>query len=91
MTTRPPLKLIPVSYVIAEAVGDDADITLHRMPQSDGSIKWAVRMRGHCLTRSGHTWELEPQPSSRSDEFLRRCRFPTKALAEEALQKWVNR
>jgi hypothetical protein len=40
----------------------------------DGSTKYAVRHYGACLSKDGE-WEHEPMPSSRDDEFLRRCRF----------------
>lgn len=39
-----------------------------------GEDKWAIRNRGECLNRNGE-WEYEPLPSSRTDEFLERCRF----------------
>ena len=35
--------------------------------------KWAVRRLSDCLGVNG--WEYEPLPSSRDDEFYKRCRF----------------
>jgi hypothetical protein len=55
---------------------DDDDITIDRMRQRDGSDKFAVRYSGCCINRNGEA-EHEPRPSSRSDEFLARCRFDT--------------
>lgn len=40
-----------------------------------GPIQWAVTNgAGDCLNKRGH-WEHEPQPSSRTDAFLRRTRW----------------
>lgn len=36
--------------------------------------QWAIRSMGRTWSRSGE-WEFEPQPSSRSREYLDRCRF----------------
>jgi hypothetical protein len=49
-------------------------IRIETTTQMDGSTKYAVRHIGSCLTTEGE-WEYEPIPSSRDDEFLRRCRF----------------
>lgn len=39
------------------------------------SRQWAItKTSGLCLNRAGY-WEWEPMPSSRTDEFLERCRF----------------
>lgn len=58
------------------------DIRVCRCKQVGGGVKWAVRgVLGDCLNRDGE-WEDEPLPSSRSDDFLARCRFDS---AEEAL------
>ncbi len=35
---------------------------------------WAVRWLGRCLNSDGR-WEFEPQPSSRTDDFLARTRW----------------
>lgn len=51
-------------------------IRVERTIQRDGSILWAVRCRGNVLARD-LSWEYEPLPSSRDDDFLTRCRFPT--------------
>jgi hypothetical protein len=51
-------------------------IKIETAKQMEGSIKYAVRHMGACLTTSGE-WEHEPMPSSRDHEFLSRCRFDT--------------
>lgn len=51
-------------------------IRVERAVQRDGSIMWAVRLRGNVLARD-LAWEYEPIPSSRDVDFLTRCRFPT--------------
>lgn len=46
--------------------------------------RWAVRHLGECLNKNGE-YEPEPQPSSRGDEFLDRCRFDS---PEDAYVAW---
>jgi len=43
--------------------------------ESRGDGMWAVLDGRWCLNRDGG-WEHEPMPSSRTEEFLARCRFP---------------
>jgi len=55
-----------------------------RGQQTDGSDGWAVLWGGRCLNSDG-AWEWEPNPSSRDDDFLGRCRFSR----EEAIHRAV--
>jgi hypothetical protein len=50
--------------------------TIVRVAQIEGADLYSVRYFGRCLNKSGN-WEMEPMPSSRSDAFLKRCRFST--------------
>lgn len=50
------------------------DAKLERCRQRDGSYRWAIRRYGDCMNSDGE-WEYEPQPSSRDDSFMDRCRF----------------
>lgn len=45
-----------------------------RVEQRAGDL-WAITDRFDVLNTKNE-WEYEPQPSSRSPEFLMRCRFP---------------
>ncbi len=58
-----------------------ADITIETAVQIDGPDLFAVRYAGRCLNKFGE-WEMEPMPSSRSEDFLERCRF---ASIEDAI------
>jgi len=40
----------------------------------DGKMSWAILDSGNCLNKKGD-WEYEPYPSSRTDAFLKRCRW----------------
>jgi hypothetical protein len=60
-------------------VREDYPISIERCEGRQG-ITWAARRLGQCLNRQGE-WEYEPQPSSRDEEFLARCRFETKEQA----------
>jgi hypothetical protein len=44
----------------------------------DAGDGWAVRWRSRCLNYL-REWEFEPPPKSRTDDFLRRCRFSERA------------
>lgn len=59
------------------------DIKVCAVGQLKGKKKWAVRHMGNCLNKGGE-WEYEPQPSSRDDAFLARCRFDTAMQAARA-------
>jgi hypothetical protein len=48
-------------------------VYIERRGHSDEDI-WVISYMGCCLGPDGE-WEWEPQPSSRSDEFLERHRF----------------
>lgn len=58
-------------------------IWIERREQRDGPALWAVSNGGSCLAKDGE-WEYEPLPSSRDDDFLKRCRFAT---FEEAVER----
>jgi hypothetical protein len=48
-------------------------IRLERTVGFDGVV-YAIRQGGCCLNKKGE-WEFEPIPSSRTDAFLKRCRW----------------
>jgi hypothetical protein len=52
---------------------DMIPIRLERTMGFDG-ITYAIRQGSCCLNKRGE-WEFEPIPSSRSDAFLKRCRW----------------
>ena len=71
----------------------DSDVRIEwRGGREEDQDKWAIITYGLCYTRDGE-WEHEPQPSSRTAEFLSRCRYSlaealevvTEAIASE---KW---
>ena len=53
------------------------------------SSRWAVRHLGECLNKNGE-YEPEPQPSSRDDGFLDRCRFDSPEDAYMALDRAIK-
>lgn len=65
-----------------------------------GTGLWAVTNGGACYNTLGE-WEVEPMPSSRTEDFFERCRYPldealrvgVKAVAEELamLEEWKKR
>lgn len=62
---------------------------LERCAQKRSGFKWAARRcSGYCINRDGEL-EDEPQPSSRDDTFLERCRFDSAAEAYAAWAKWA--
>lgn len=81
------MKVTPIA--IAFSLGDG--IRVERTTSDKEPLKWAVRDRfQHALSCDG-TWEYEPQPSSRDDEFLARCRFDTPVEAIGAYERYLQR
>lgn len=54
---------------------------------------WAIVSEGHNLARDGE-WEYESLPSSRSEDFFARCRWPSAIeairFAEEHMQRYPS-
>lgn len=73
----------------SEAAIPGNEVEIHRCRQIDGSIKYAVRQTGCCLSRKGE-WEREPIPSSRDDAFMARCRFDSWEAAALAIERHVR-
>lgn len=44
-------------------------LTIDRVMGYHGVSGWAVRRMGQCIDRTG-VWDYEPQPSSRTDEWI---------------------
>jgi len=57
------------------------DLVRHRT-----GIYYAVRQHGACMDRDGE-WDIEPMPSSRTDEWLARFRFATWEDAAKAIER----
>ena len=68
------------AYAIASGDADPA-IRIQRARQADGPDRWKVARGSYCLSKRGD-WVYEPLPSSRTDAFLKRCRFDS---ADEAI------
>ena len=79
-------KAVVSAYAIDLSPRDS--VRIERAVQIDGPAKWAVRLDGDCLSRTGE-WEWEPMPSGRDDDFLARCRFDTDQEAIDAAARAV--
>jgi hypothetical protein len=74
------------------------DVTIEgRQPASAGDpspIQWAIVLDHSMVLNRAGDWEYEPQPSSRTEEFLARTRWPSPAEAlafvEATLPGWVS-
>jgi hypothetical protein len=51
-----------------------------------GNGKWAITRWSNVLSKDGN-WHIEPQPSSRDDEYLSENRFDSEYEAKEFLEK----
>ena len=74
--SAPAPAVVPVAY----DAGDD--ITIHRTRQEPEA--WAVRRDLDCLALDG-TWDHEPTPSDRTQEWLARHRFASAEAAAHAI------
>jgi hypothetical protein len=61
----------------------ESGIEIIRTDQRTGPAKWKVFKDGYCLSKFGG-WEYEPMPSSRTDDFIERCRFDSAQKAIDA-------
>lgn len=73
--------------VLGGGARDRRDVIIQRRRQRDGSSLWSINERGNRLNHRGD-WELELQPSSRTDAYLKRTRWPTLDAAIEAWQRF---
>lgn len=52
-------------------------------------LTWAIKRAGFCLNHEG-MWEFEPIPSSRDEDFYKRCRWFSANAAIEFANKWLK-
>lgn len=74
----------PTEYLLAEDEDGLPSVVCQRAKQRDGSVRWKVRSGPVVLSKDG-TWQYEPRPSSRTDDFLAWCRFDS---LDEAIAAW---
>jgi hypothetical protein len=73
---------MPVKYRVGPPTESHWDeVFIEERTGREGVVRWAVTRNSDVLNRSGK-WEWEPNPSSRTDAFLRRTRYAT---VDEAL------
>ena len=61
-----------------------------RDPENPQGDCWAVIKRGRLVLNHDGEWEYEPQPSSRTEEFLKRCRWDRdEAIDVAKRQAWA--
>lgn len=65
----------PIKFAIKDEYGHLAEDARDLRIEWRGAGTWAVTESGCCLNDKGE-WEYEPHPSSRSNEFIQRTRFP---------------
>lgn len=63
---------------------------IYKVGQMSGPDRYSVKRLSLCLTKT-LTWEYEPLSSSRTDEFLKACRFDTFKEAEATIIKMYNK
>lgn len=73
-------------FTIAEPCREfPSGLIIQRRRQRSGAAKWSVNSGGNVLHADG-TWELDPLPSGRTDEFLASTRFTLEEAWERANQ-----
>lgn len=66
------------------------EIIIEEARQGDGTRKYKVRRGDEVFSKTG-SWDYEPRPSSRDDEYLKDHRFDTLEKAQFAVEKfWRN-
>jgi hypothetical protein len=71
-------------YNESDTPGTPGPVVIDTCKQINHTTLYAVRQLGCCLNSDGE-WEREPIPSSRTDEFLARCRYETWEKAAGAI------
>jgi hypothetical protein len=81
------LTLTPVKYRVGPPTESHWDeVFIEERTGRGGILRWAVTRNSDVLNRSGE-WEWEPNPSSRTDAFLRRTRYATVDAALDAARR----
>lgn len=71
-------RVLPTGYAsatLADKYHFELQVQWRGQDEESGLDRWAVLHGGSCLSADG-SWEHEPRPSSRNDDFLHRFRFP---------------
>jgi hypothetical protein len=87
-----PQKMKPETVLSYGLVFDDAhgqwitiDATMYDEKDGNKPVKWAIRKGGLVFSKITGTFEYEPMPSSRDDNFFAEFRFDT---PDEAARVW---
>lgn len=81
--TLPKVTVWPTKYTVTVMPDDEiAGIHFDLAVEYRGDGRWSVCWLSSCLSRDGE-WDYEPQPSSRTDEWLDAHRFSK----EEAIRR----
>lgn len=84
-TVRPTQHVVVPSYYNHPRAGVDRDAFLLTVSRRNyDTDSWAVTRHRKVLTVDGQ-WEYESQPSSRTDDFITRTRFPEAVALELAV------
>ena len=82
------------AYVVSRIPDDSPDHSVWSVRvEAVGPGRWAVRNMRRCLNKQGE-WEYEPQPSSRTEEWLSTVRWDdvdeaiAAAVAAEPYVRW---
>lgn len=70
-------RVLPTGYASSELVDKyyfEVSVEWRGQDPETRLDRWAVMHMGHCRSADG-TWEFEPSPSTRDEEFQRRFRF----------------
>lgn len=66
--------IVDPATLLAMAVKFEIDAPRRVYVEKRGDGKWAVTCSGEVLSDDG-SWEYEPMPSGRSEDFIKRTRF----------------
>lgn len=67
--------VVPTRFTVSRLSDDTPDFSVWSVNvEASGHGRWAVRNMSRCLNKSGE-WEYEPQPSSRTSEWLDTVRW----------------
>lgn len=69
--------MVPIAYMISydHAWGDMVTIKAVKFTNDGKPISWAIYHKGLCMSNADGSFQFEPNPSSRSNKFLKEFRF----------------
>jgi hypothetical protein len=82
--------LIPISYVLSEPTNDVITIRAMNFDSNNNPTSWGIYRGSSCMHKDDGLFEYEPQPSSRTHDWLLNHRFNSVEEAVKILDRYIK-